>query len=101
MSYGTDMRQGIFSIRASTDFAIGGGSNGPDGHIVLESLTGLSVLAVIPRMRVFLLGGLGGEYRSNDVYLYSHLDLPLVQLGAVYTDRDFSFRAGALGAYAA
>jgi hypothetical protein len=45
--------------------------------------------------------GAGFDYRGNDQYLVSVLDLPAAQLGFAVTRDDVAFRVGTFGAYAA
>ncbi len=77
---------------------LGGGDNGLDGRYREKLLLGVSFpdSAVIqPYLRV----GMGGEYRSNDLALHTHLDLPEAQVGiAIIALPGVSLDAGLDGA---
>jgi hypothetical protein len=75
---------------------IGGGDTGLDGVYQSQIFGGLW-LPVTTNVGPFLRVGAGGEYRGNNSYLYSHLDLPMGQAGVIAVANGFSIEAGAEG----
>jgi hypothetical protein len=85
---------GFFNYHFDYLASIGGGERGLDGTYLANLLFGLFV-PITPNIGPYLRVGAGGEYRGNDSYLYSHLDLPEGQAGFMATANGYSLEAGA------
>ena len=73
-------RSKYFNGYHDVNFVIGGGDNGLEGDYrerIYLGASGPDDWFVQPYLRV----GAGGEYRSNDLFLFTHLDLPAGQVG--------------------
>jgi hypothetical protein len=84
------------------DAELAGGAGDSDADGVIRSYTFIGIEPptrgrVIP----FARAGAGFDYRGNDQYLASRLDLPVGQVGVTVMRDDVMFRLGALGAYTA
>jgi hypothetical protein len=86
----------LFQIHFDYLGQLGGGENGLEGTYQSALLGGIWV-PLTPNVGPFLRVGAGGEYRGNDQYLYSHLDLPEGQVGLSAVMTGFSIEAGAQG----
>lgn len=76
---------------------LGGGATGLDGGFRNNLMGGLYA-PVSEHFGPYIRVGAGGEYRGNDSYLYSHLDLPQGQVGFTGVWEGYSIEAGAEGA---
>lgn len=75
---------------------LGGGGTGLDGAYRANLLGGFYV-PLTDHIGPFIRIGAGGEYRGNDAYLYSHLDLPEGHVGFTGVWEGYSIEAGAVG----
>ncbi len=75
---------------------LGGGATGLDGAYRTNILGGIYA-PITEHFGPYLRIGAGGEYRGNDSYLYSHLDLPEGQVGFTAVWEGYSIEAGAVG----
>jgi len=87
----------IFQIHFDYLAHLGGGGTGLDGAYHSNILGGLYI-PFTDHIGPYIRLGAGGEYRGNDSYLYSHLDLPEGQVGFTGVWEGYSIEAGAVGA---
>jgi hypothetical protein len=87
----------VFSIRTSAIAGLGGGSGGLEGALGGTLALGIRVPVAEhhgPIIRV----GLGGELLGNSQFYYSHIDLPLGEIGYQYTMGHTVLELGVRGA---
>jgi hypothetical protein len=86
----------IFSLRTSGIAGLGGGSGGLEGALGGTVAAGIRVPVAEhhgPVIRV----GLGGELLGNSQFYYSHIDLPIGEVGYQYTNGHTVFEIGGRG----
>jgi hypothetical protein len=88
------------TLAYDTELAAGSGDSDLDGVARAYVLAGIEP-RMFGRITPFLRAGAGFDYRGNDQYLASVLDLPVAQAGMVLREVDTSLRIGAFGGYAA
>lgn len=89
-----NMLQGIYEA----DLAIGGGDADLSGVARMYGWVGLSPARRGP-VRPFLRVGTGFDFRGNDDFLHSHMDIPAAQLGFRLLRNELTFDGGAFTAY--
>jgi hypothetical protein len=82
-----------------TELAAGTGDSDYDGVARAYALAGIEP-RIFGRLSPFLRIGGGFDYRGNDQYLASVLDLPVAQVGLALKQGDTWLRLGAFGGYA-
>jgi hypothetical protein len=87
----------LFSIRTSGLAGLGGGSGGLEGALGGTLALGIRV-PVSPHHGPVIRVGLGGELLGNSQFYYSHIDLPLGEVGYQYINGHTVFEIGGRGA---
>ena len=86
----------IIQVHFDYQAHLGGGATGLDGAYRSNFLGGVYA-PITEHFGPYVRVGAGGEYRGNDSYLYSHLDLPEGQVGFTGVWEGYSIEAGAVG----
>ncbi|MGH7282856.1 MAG: hypothetical protein ACRELY_15125 [Polyangiaceae bacterium] len=87
----------LFSIRTSAIAGLGGGSGGLEGALGATFTGGIRV-PVSEHHGPIIRVGLGGELLGNSQFYYSHIDLPIGEVGYQYISGHTILEAGVRGA---
>ncbi len=87
------VHRGVFTLRGATLFGLGGGTGGLEGALG-GSLTGGIRAPVAENHGPFARVGIGGELMGNSQFYFSHIDLPLGEVGYQFARDRYVFEIG-------